>query len=909
MKPKNNRPFFLLAVPLLALVALLIILIARPKPAVPVPTGTATSPRIAASPAATVISPGEANTPLPTDIPPTAATPQYPRLQFESDGVYLTIEILDDDLVHFELTALEPQGDSGLPVSSSPMVVENDFTGPGTFTDNGSGAISTGELAIKVEPQSLCFTLSDITRSPAVTLTRLCPAEMSKDEKVITLSPETMQAIYGLGEQFTIPCPALTGRAGSLDDCQLDWIGRQRRPGNKFGNAMTGFSGGSTGNAQFPVMYALSSDGSVNYALFVDSLVKLDWNFRKDPWEIHTWDDQARGYFLAGPDLPDLRADFMALVGRPPVPPKKAFGLWISEYGFDNWAELDDKLATLRANGFPVDGVVMDLQWFGGIASDETSHMGYVAWDSETFPDPAAKIAELRQQGVGMVVIEESYIGKKTPSYADLAEQGFMVKIKEGGDPVTLFGWWGYGGMMDWTNPAAGDFWHDLKRQPLVEMGILGHWTDLGEPEMYQEGTWYYGFPELDKHDQLAVHNYYNFAWSESIARGYARNSDTQRPFILSRSGTTGIQRFGTLMWSGDIGSDFTGLAEQFNAQAHMAFSGMDYFGADIGGFHRGGLTGEALDTLYTPWFAAGSLLDVPVRVHTENLCNCKETAPDRVGDLASNRANIRLRYELSPYLYSLAYRAYLYGEPVVPPLVFYYQDDPNTWQLGYEKLLGQDLLAATVSMEDVTQRDVYLPAGTWINYYTNEPIVSEGQWVSDVPTYDDLFRLPLFARAGAIIPEMYVDDQTLDMLGLRTDGSVRDELILRVFASPSPTSFTLYEDDGQTIAYQLGAYRTTELSQRWTENGVAVTIAAAEGYYDGAPASRANMIELVAPPGLKMVGVTLNGQLLASRATLEEFQASAEGCFIVNNGLILAKSGKLDVSSEKVFVFKLDVY
>ena len=138
---------------------------------------------------------------------------------------------------------------------------------------------------------------------------------------------------------------------------------------------------------------------------------------------------------------------------------------------------------------------------------------------------------------------------------------------------------------------------------------------------------------------------------------------------MLSRSGTSGIQRFGAAMWSGDIGSNLASLAAHLNVQMHMSFSGIDYFGADIGGYVRTALEGD-LNDVYTQWFADGMLLDVPGRPHTLNLCNCNQTAPDRIGDVPSNLENLRLRYRLIPYLYSLAHRAHLYGEPVFPPLV-----------------------------------------------------------------------------------------------------------------------------------------------------------------------------------------------------------------------------------------------
>jgi alpha-glucosidase len=502
------------------------------------------------------------------------------------------------------------------------------------------------------------------------------------------------------------------------------------------------------------------------------------------------------------------------------------------------------------------------------------------------------------------MVIEEPYVVTSRPEYAALAARGFLARQCAGCAPVLVSDFWGKGGMLDWTNDAAGDFWHDTKRQPLIDMGVLGHWTDLGEPEAYDPNAWYEGFPGLGLHAEADIHNLYNFQWIESIARGYRRHNDSQRPFVLSRSGTAGIQRFGAAMWSGDIGSNLASLAAHLNVQMHMCFSGIDYFGADIGGYNRSALEGDLAD-VYTQWFADGMLLDVPGRPHTMDLCQCNETAPDRIGDVASNRENLRLRYRLIPYLYSLAHRAYLYGEPVFPPLVFYYQGDPNVQQLADEKLLGRDLLVATSSADGQSARDVYLPAGTWADYHSNTWFDSRGQWLRGVPLrVGGIFTLPLFARAGAIIPEMYVDGQTMNAFGRRQDGSVRDELIVRVYADPQPSRFTLYEDDGVSVAYQHGAVRTTVVTQQESDAEATVSIGAASGTYDGAPAARHNVVQVVLRDAAA-VGVKLSGTALVRQSTAAALDAADSGWYAGGN-VVVAKSGRLNVRVPKVFDLQL---
>jgi alpha-glucosidase len=817
------------------------------------------------------------------------------RVVFRSGEKYLVVEALDDDLIHFEFGAGANPPSADKAISTSPMVAKTDYPGPSSFVNDGSGLLETPDLRLKVDPRSLCVSAYDKTRNPEISLTTACPETRTpKNGKRLTLTPETIKDVYGLGEQFETP-----------DKLRLNWVGKRRKPPNEYGNGMEGYFGGYVGNAQFPVMIALGEKGE-NYSLFVDNQQAQFWDLTARLWEMRLETDALRWYLMSGHDLPDLRQDYMELIGRPPVPPKKFFGLWLSEYGFDNWKELDDKLKTLHSNRFPIDGVIMDLQWFGGITPPAESQMGSLTWDRENFPDPPGKIADLGKQGVGMVTIEESYVVQTLNSFTQMAKQGYLVLDCKGCGPTILqSGWWGTGGMVDWTNAPGADYWHDLKRQPLIDMGIIGHWTDLGEPENFNSFAYYSGVPAQNWHSQKDVHNLYNLSWSASVARGYERNEVARRPFILSRSGTAGSQRFGVSMWSGDIGSNLISLAAHINLQSHMSFSGMDFFGSDVGGFHRA-TAGKDLDEIYTKWFATSALIDLPVRPHTENLCNCKETAPDRVGDSKSNLANLRLRYALSPYYYSLAYRAHLFGEPLVPPLVYYYQQDPNVRQMSDHKLIGRDLLLATITKLGSTQRDVYLPEGSWINFYTNEWIDSKGEWKKGVTAIQDgLFRLPLFARAGAILPMMHVDDKTLNLLGLRSDGTLRNELIVRVYANSDASSFTLYEDDSQTVAYLDGAVRTTLLSQSQSAGRIRVEISASQGSYAGAPGERNNVVQLVHRPG-KISAVRMNGQDLPRLTSQVEFDAAASGWYVAGDNLVIAKTGemKLDTAKNLEFIY-----
>ena len=804
------------------------------------------------------------------------------HLEFAQGNQRLVIEVQSDSIIHAEYRT----GKADQSIYTTPMVDHLNFNGPKSFSQKDN-SFTTTDLEVSIDPSNLCARFDDLNKGQY--LTTICPEGLGQGLKKLHLDASTMENAYGLGENFK--------RLGSADG---DWVAHGTRDSMHMGNGFQTFENGAVGNIQIPILYAVGNQAS--YGLFLDNVYKQDWDFTQNWWNVRTYGDQLRFFFIAGSDLKTIRSRYLSIVGHAPVPPKKTFGLWMSKFGYHGWEEIDQTKNEMRKRSIPFDGFVLDINWFGSINLEqpEKSRMGFLEWDQSNtdgndnyFPNPEAKLAQFKKENIGFTAIEESYVVDSSSTYKEMFAKKLFSFKRNGGEcqshgerqPIWLNAWWGRGGMIDWSNPQAGAWFHDNKRlQNLIRLGVTNHWTDLGEPEMYDASACYQGV-EAAKNTHGDVHNIYNLLWNKSIWEGYARHNKeiNLRPFIMTRSGAAGSQRFGTGIWSADIASSLKSLATHMNAQMHMSLSGVDYFSNDAGGFRKEIMPGNDKSgryrgyeaEMYSMWLANSAWFDIPLRPHTDNdfsmayapspLWPPYETAPYLVGDEYSNKMNIIQRYELVPYYYSLAYRAHLAGEAVMPPLVYYFQDDQRLRTVGHQKMIGPNLMVGVVANHGEYKRDIILPRAGWYNYHNNQFYDGQVQdKVKDVPTYiDGVLRVPVFAKAGAIIPQMNVTSATMDVFNHQKNGGIDRTLLLKVYQGPE-SSFTLYEDDGTTLSFDANTkpiYKTqqTKISQRSTDNAIEISIAAASGETQGFDA-RPVIVKVVSEKQ-EIESVTLNHQ------------------------------------------------
>eukprot|EP01118_Nematostelium_gracile_P008195 TRINITY_DN2711_c0_g1_i2.p1 TRINITY_DN2711_c0_g1~~TRINITY_DN2711_c0_g1_i2.p1 ORF type:complete len:942 (-),score=232.52 TRINITY_DN2711_c0_g1_i2:36-2837(-) len=866
---------------------------------------------------------------------------------FQSGNRYLKIQILDDDLVHFEIS--ESRSPVNGPIWSTPMVEKKDYSGPSTITTS-QNVLKTSLLQLTIDLGSLNVACDQFNGTEWTYLTTFSYANLNQALKSLQFDKGWVTDVYGLGQIFT---------GSGQYPTEGNWMNSRIMlpPGDTFGNFMTCTDElGCSGWTQFPVMYA-AGPGSQNYAVFVDNVYRHEWFFDINPMAVTMWGDNVRWYLMQGKDLPDLRHDYMELVGKPLIPPMSLFGYWQSTFGYDDWAEVNRIVDRLRNFSFPIDGVCFDLQWFGGrfydtndngitIDDRKNSAFGKLRWDPINFPNPAQNVQKLAEKGVGIMVIEEPYIAERSDTYTLLSSipNGMARYCADSGcsssgpiSSLTSNPWWGIGGMIDYSSEKASSLFFDCKRCRLIKgcvvnqtlcsntesteaTEITAFWTDLGEPEMFEANQYYAGYQEdfadgRYMHSEGDNHNIFNFLWTKSIHDGYVRNNIPSRNWVLSRSGASGSQRYGAALWSGDIGATFTMMAQHYGAQKHMALVGIDYYGSDVGGFHRSRCGwGCDVNDLYKQWVANAAWLDLPFRPHVWDTSNTVPATPDIMGDLKSNLFNIRQRYSLTPFYYSLSFAAWSKGEPIVPPLFYYYQEDMTTRSSGGMKMIGRDIIVGITASQGQTERNVYLPKGRWAHFITNDIVLSTGQWfpatqLFEIPGYCNpgqrcIFTIPAYYREGAILPMKTVTADTLNVFFETKSKTVDNSLTFRVFVGSGRNEFTMYEDDGKNRDYLNGIYRTTLISTEGSGNSVTCTIAATSGTYPGSVGSRNMEVRALFAIASSVSRVTLNGNALTNFPNLAAYNAATSGYYIVKNGEIWAKSGEMAVTSQRQFVF-----
>ena len=686
----------------------------------------------------------------------------------------LTVEALSDAVVRVRL--IRP-GDAVREHPSYALDPETEWDGPTEWRASQDGAAVLAETAaLRLRVNAITGQIKAWDRNGHV----LMDAEGFGEAGVWhgqRLGPE--DRLFGLGDKAL----SLDRRGHALDNWNTDAFKYSRGPAPLYKT----------------VPFVLKQGADAAAGLFYDNTFRSRFDLGADRPDRMTY--AADGgvldfYLLSAPEPLGVVRAFARLTGRTPMLPRWALGYHQCRYSYMDEGEVREVARGFRDRAIPCDTLYFDIHYMDGYR--------VFTWDRDRFPDPAALLADLRADGFTSVVIVDPGVKADDPDYAvyrEGADLGAYVSYPDGGE-VRGEVWPGTCAFPDYTSAAVRAWWGGLHRG-LTEAGVDGVWNDMNEPALFsvahvegsmdaehEVGT----IPDHARHafegeggTHAEAHNVYGMQMQRATYEGLRAVAPDKRPFTITRAAYAGAQRFGT-GWTGDNSSTWDHLRLAAQTCLSLGVSGMPFVGADVGGF-----VGTPSGELVARWTQLGALTPL---FRNHSAVDTPRQEPWLFGDEVERvcRQAIELRYRLLPALYTALWQAATDGTPILRPLALVHPDDPTVRQtspLGF--YVGDALLAHPVLEEGQTEREVYLPdAPGWYDLATGDRF--EGR--STVWTETPLGRLPLYVRAGSVLPLGPVRQTTATPV---------DRLELHVYPAPGRHTSWLYEDAGDGHAHLDG--------------------------------------------------------------------------------------------------------
>lgn len=504
----------------------------------------------------------------------------------------------------------------------------------------------------------------------------------------------------------------------------------------------------------------------------------------------------------------EIIASYRDLTGHAPLMPRWATGYIHCRERYHSQDEILQTVARFRKENLPLDVIVQDWQYWGKYGWNA------MQFDEDHYPNPKELTDSLHHQGVKLMLSVWSKIDKNSEVGKEMVRKGYYIPNTD----------W-----IDFFSPeAAQAYWQNFS-QRLLPLGIDAWWQDATEPEnddlvgrRVNNGRW----------AGEDVRNIYPLLVNKTVYEGLRNDRPEQRPMILTRCGYTGIQRYGTALWSGDVGNDWETLRRQLTAGMGLQTAGVPWWTYDAGGFFRPNnqYTNQEYIERMLRWIETSVFLPL-MRVHGY----MSETEPWKYGKEAQDiiASCLSERYRLQSYIYSGAAAVSFEGSTLMRPFIFDFPKDQTALQQKYEYMFGPSLLVSPVTEPDVTSWKTYLPVHSqgWYDYYTGKKM--EGG--KTVTTAVDKSRIPVFVKGGSILP-LAVDP----LIAAKT---LHTPLEIRIYPG-SDAVFTLYEDDGHTNAYEQG--KCSRITFRWNDSQQQLTIDERQGQFDSMPRSRSFVVQVV---------------------------------------------------------------
>ena len=579
----------------------------------------------------------------------------------------------------------------------------------------------------------------------------------------------------------------------------------------------------------------------------------------------HQWwsemSKQMDWYFIAGDDMDEIISGYRTLTGKAQIMPKWVMGYWQSRERYKTSTEMIETVEEFRRRNIPIDNIVLDWQHW------EPEDWGSHEFDLSRFPDPKAMVDSIHSLGARLMVSVWPKFYVTTDHYKEFDEKGWMyTKAYDDG----IHDWLGYlYGFYDAYDPDARKLFWNQMYEHYYPLGVDAWWMDASEPNVRDCTDMDYrkalcGPTALGSSTEFF--NTYSIVNADAIYNGQRGADPDKRVFLLTRSGFAGLQRYSTATWSGDIATRWEDMKAQISAGLNFALSGIPYWTMDIGGFcvENRYVAGQQIYNqtgkenadhkewreLNTRWFQFGAFCPL-FRAHGQYpLREPWEIAPEGHPAYESIVYYTKLRYDLMPYIYSLAGMTWFEDYTIMRPLVMDFMADANVTDISDEYMFGPSFLVAPVYEYGARSREVYFPACEgWYDFYDNE-FCEGGVEKTVAAPYD---RMPLYVRAGSIVPFgpqiQWSDEKPAEVIDLYVYQGADGE-------------FTLYEDENVNYNYEKGAY--SMIGFTYSEADRTLTIAERKGEFPGMLKERVFNVIPVSEKGTgKAVKVSYDGNTM----------------------------------------------
>jgi alpha-glucosidase len=535
------------------------------------------------------------------------------------------------------------------------------------------------------------------------------------------------------------------------------------------------------------------------YGIFFDNTHKTFFNFGASNNRFASFSADAgemNYYFIAGNSVAEIIQRYSWLTGKMELPPLWSLGFQQCRYSYYPDKEVATLATNFRDKNIPADAIVLDIHYMDAYK--------IFSWHPQHFSDPDSLLKKLKSQGFEVVLMCDPGIKaeKGYGPYDDGLKGNVFIQYPDG-ENYTGQVWPGWCHFPDFTKASTREWWQKWLAT-YSDKGVQGYWNDMNEI-----ATWGQMLPENlvfnfegNQSTSRRGRNVYGMMMARATYEGAKKNLNGKRPFNLTRSGFSGIQRYAAV-WTGDNVSYDEHMMLGVRMVNSMGLSGIPFAGYDVGGF-----VGEASSKLFARWISIGALSPF-FRGHT--MINTRESEPWSYGEETEqiSRNYIRFRYKLLPYIYSCFYEASQTGMPVQRSLAINYTQQAKIYQPTYQHqyLFGPYILVAPVE-SDKELTKVFLPEGQWYYLFTGKLFEGNQEIAIECPPH----KLPIFIKEGAILPMQEAVENTKIKTGV---------LNLHIYKGKPDTTFNLYSDDGETYQFQHGEFALRSIQYQPASNKI----------------------------------------------------------------------------------------